>query len=365
MKYKISKKRAEFLSDTFFEHSFKENVFDIKLLAEITEPIELDFIAKKHNYDDGNNLLLSIVNHPCCDISTAKMILHRADVEGYLKKGEGSGDYKLVHTIISHMNTGFYKHEKFYYDPKNDPETLTFDEEELKKFIKNDSVIFGKPKGKKCEISFSDNFHRRNLKFYDGTITIVSNSDGLCVKAANYNFIFKVPEEGFRKVEENTIKDFIACYTFPSGLKDLSGVSERQLRKVIIMPNLVIENDEILLVLFLFNSRALQLENALANVSTMMRNEFFYIQAFVEIVAVEADFEKIIRIKKNDVWFAVSKVMQVKINNVENLKFLKFILVEKGGILFSFLVISDQLEKLEEKLIKDLIHNCSFETPRM
>lgn len=360
MKYKISEKRAAFLSKAFFEYSFKENVLDRELLEEINEPIELDFIAKNHNYDDGNDLLLAIVTHPYCDISTVKMILHRADVEGYLTDAERSGDFELIKAIITHLDNGFYKHEKFYYDPVSDPGALSFDVEELKKYIKEDAVLFNKPRGKKLETSFADNFHRRDLKFYNGTIKTIKTSQALKLITDRCNFIFKVPEGDFRIVKDNTIKSFIDCYTFPAGIKDRFGANEKELRKVIMQPDLVIENDDILVVLFLFNSQALQLENAATNVSTMMRNEFFYIPAFIEIVAVEENFDKIARIKHSDTWFAVSKGMQVKINDVENLKFLKLIFVEKGGVLFSFSVVSDQRQNLDNEVIKNLISNCSF-----
>lgn len=361
MKYKISEKRAAFLSKAFFEYSFKGNVLDRELLAEIKEPIELDFIAKNHNYDDGNDLLIAIVTHPYCDISTVKMIFHRADVEGYLKDAERSVDFQLMRAIITHLDNGFYKHEKFYYDPNSDPDALSFDEEELKKYIKEDAVLFGKSKGKKLEASFADNFHHRNLKFYNGTIKTVITSQGLKVTTDRCNFIFEVPEGDFRIVKDNTIKSFIDCFSFPTGIKNRFGVSAQQLRKFMIQPDLVFENDDILVVLFLFNNQALQLENALTNVSTMMRNEFFYIQAFVEIVAVEENFDKITRIKHNDTWFAVSKGMQVKISNQENLKFLKLIFVEKGGVLFSFSVVSDRLENVNNEVIKSLIDNCSLD----
>ncbi|WP_286895154.1 MULTISPECIES: DUF4274 domain-containing protein [Sphingobacterium] len=361
MKYKISEKRAVFLSKTFFEYSFKGNELDREVLAAITEPIELDFIAKNHNYDDGNDLLLAIVSHPYCDISTVKMIFHRADVEGYLKDGERSGDFRLIKAIITHLDNGFYTHEKFYYDPASDPAALSFDAEELKKYIREDAVLFGNPRGKKLETSFADNFHRRNLKFYDGTVKTAIVPTGLNVKTGGCNITFKVPEGNFKIVEESTVKNFIDCYTFPAGLKESFGVSEKQLKKVIIRPDLVIENDELLLVLFLFNSKALQLENALTNVSTMMRNEFFYLQAFVDIVGVEENFGKIARIKHNDTWFAVSRGMQVKISNQENLKFLKLILLEKGGIVFSLSVVSDQIENLDNEVIKNLINNCSLD----
>ncbi|MNJ94117.1 hypothetical protein D3C87_118040 [compost metagenome] len=361
MKFKISKKRADFLTKVFFEYSFKGNGLDREVLAGITEPIELDFIAKNHNYDDGNDLLLAIVTHPYCDISTVKMIFHRADVEGYLKHGERSGDFELIRTIIAYVDNGFYKDEKFYYDPAGDHDALSFDAGELSKFSNNDAVLFGKPKGKKLEASFADDFHRRNLNFYDGAVKTAITPTGINVTAAKCNFIFKVPEGNFKIVEESTVKNFLDCYTFPAGLKDSFGVSEKQLRKVLIWPDLVIENEELLLILFVFNSKALQLENALTNVSTMMRNEFFYIQAFVEIVGVEENFEKITRIKHHDTWFAVSKAMQVKISDLGNLKFLKLILVEKGGILFSFSVISNQIEKLDNEVVKNLISSCSLD----
>jgi len=59
MKCKVSEKRAEFLREKFFEYSFKVINLDQETFDNISEPIELDFIAKNHNYDDGNVILLT------------------------------------------------------------------------------------------------------------------------------------------------------------------------------------------------------------------------------------------------------------------------------------------------------------------
>lgn len=84
MKCKVSEIRAEFLREKFFEYSFKGVDLDQEIFDNISELIELDFIAKNHNYDDGNVILLLIINNPNYYLSTAKMILFRKDIDGLL-----------------------------------------------------------------------------------------------------------------------------------------------------------------------------------------------------------------------------------------------------------------------------------------
>lgn len=118
---------------------------------------------------------------------------------------------------------------------------------------------------------------------------------------------------------------------------------------------MIIENENLIFALFVFNSKSLLLENGVTNVSTILRNEFIYIQAFFQIAGVEENFDKIKRIKHNDNWFALSKGMQIKVENLQNEKYLKILLVEKESLLLYFLIISDSIENLENEIIRNLI----------
>ncbi|MGN7707023.1 DUF4274 domain-containing protein [Chryseobacterium sp. 22543] len=85
MKFKVSEKRAAFLAHHFLNYSFEGRELDIKTFNTIQETIELHYIAQNHNYDNGNDLLKHIINHRQCDISTARMIFFRSDIDGFYK----------------------------------------------------------------------------------------------------------------------------------------------------------------------------------------------------------------------------------------------------------------------------------------
>ena len=348
MKYSISEKRRNFLKDKFFEYSFKEIDLDTKTLNSISEPIELDFISKNHNYDDGNEILFQIVNNPHCDFSTVKMIFFRSDLDGFINSRKDSIDESLIKSIIKNCEQNFYKEEKFYYNREDDNGVLEFDlDKGLSLFP---SSLFGKAKGKKVEPNFAEKFSKRKIS--NSEIEIQNLNKTLKILSKNFTFEYSFPE-GFEKIEKNELDNFIKNYKFPENLE----INESQLKKAIIKPELTIKKNDLLIVLFVFDSKPLMLENSLTNVATILRNEFVYIQAFLQIIGVEENFEKIKRIKHNENWIALSKTMQIKIENIKNEKFLKLLLLEKSGLLFHFLIISSKTENLENETIKNLIIN--------
>lgn len=353
MKYKISEKRAEFLKDKFFEYSFKGIDLDTKTLTEISEPIELDFIARNHNYDDGNDILIHIIKNPNCDFSTVKMIFHRADLNGFLNLKEKSQDSELIKIIVQNSEKNFYENENFYYNPNEDSEILEFDFETAKKSFP--SILFGKPKGRKIEPNFAEKFNRRNISTIQKN-NIEKSVEKILVKTPNSLFEFNFAEN-FELISDDKISSFIENYKFPKNLENAFSITENQLKNVIINPEIALKNKDLVIVLFLFNCQSLRLENALTNVVTIMRNEFVYIQAFIQITGVEENFDKIRRIKSNENWFALSKGMQVKIENFKSEKYLKLLLVEKDEILFHFSIISNSIENLENEEIQELIIN--------
>lgn len=354
MKYKISRKRAEYLNRTFFEFGFKDEDSCQKELNNISEPIELNFIAKQHNYDDGNELLHQIINNPYCDISTAKMVFFRADVDGFLKLGQSSDDYELIRSILSNFENQFYKDEHFYYDVANDPDALTFDMDELRAKVNMNISLFSKPKGRITEPSFSDNYHQRNLKFYVGNLTIFDHNDYLSVVNDKYKVEFEIPLNSSR-IDEHTYEDFMNFWRFPASLNKTFGVTEKSLKSVISKPVIITRDMSCTLVLNLFCSRPLMLENSLTNVATILTNEIVYLQAFVDIIGVEDDFIKFKRVKHDGIWFAATKIMQIKVPNIDKYYFLKLILMEVDGLLFSIALIANSIDDMNEIPTTDLI----------
>ncbi|MFA5620157.1 MAG: DUF4274 domain-containing protein [Weeksellaceae bacterium] len=275
MKYKISKKRTKFLREKFIEYSFHNNDLDTKALDAISEPIELDYIAKNHNYDDGNEVLMHIVNNSNCDFSTVKMIFFRADLNGFLIDSKKSEDEFLIKLIIENCEENFYKQENFFYNPNEDIEVLEFDLILAKKTFP--SALFGNAKGKRIEPNFAEKFHKRNI--IDSKIEIKYETNNFKVKSKTFTFEYNIPKD-FIKHQDSVVEDFLRKFDFPDNLNKSFNITEKQLKSAIMKPYLTLQNSEFFIVLFIFNSKSLLLENAITNVATIMRNEFIYLQAF-------------------------------------------------------------------------------------
>ncbi|RKF37139.1 hypothetical protein BCY89_05670 [Sphingobacterium siyangense] len=110
----------------------------------------------------------------------------------------------------------------------------------------------------------------------------------------------------------------------------------------------------------IFNGKPFQLINSLTNVATILRNELVYLEALVDIIAVEDDFTKFKRIKHDNTLFVSSKIMQIKVVNLENLQYLKLILVEVDGILFSLIIITDNLANFNKDINNEIIYSFSI-----
>lgn len=354
MKYKVSPKRADFLREKFFEYSFKNIELDVKELESITEPIELDFIVKNHNYDDGNEILIYILNNSNCDLSTVKMLFSRADVEGYLNDIEKCFDRDLLNVLKQNCENNFYKSEKFYYNPIEDTNALDFEVDIAKKVFP--LILFTKPKGKKIEPTFAEFISRRSLSFMKRKVEIIKKSDQVKFSSENLRFEYNFPVN-FISVSDLSINQFFNKLQFPEYLKKLYAVSESQLKKVIVKPEIVISNDEITIGLFVFNSEPLYLVGSITNAATILRNEFSYIQAFFKIIEVEENFEKVKRIKKFDTWSALSKMMKIKFENLQFETYLRIYLIEKDGGLFYFFASSLVPTNLADDILENLIIN--------
>jgi len=359
MKFKISEKRAAYLRNIFFNYSFEGKELDIEILQSIEEPIELQYLAQNHNYDDGVELLKVIISHPKCDVSTAKMIFFRSDVDGFINDKKNCEDTDLIASILENFKNNFYSQELFYYNPDLDPDSLHFDREDfIRQYSSYEKSIFSQPKGRKIA-SFAEEFHQRNLKFYEGNLNIMHEDKSLLLRSSNVEISFQIPL-GFEHIKNEIYDDFITSWKFSDNLKKQFDTSDKALKKVLIKPELIIENDDFAVVMSIFNSKPLKLKDSLTNVSTILRNELVYLQGFIDVVGVEDEFMKFERTKHDDVWFVGTKIMQIKLANIDTLQYLKLLSMEVDGILFSIFIIVNKLENFKKEIAKKIINSFSI-----
>ncbi|MDR3025056.1 DUF4274 domain-containing protein [Chryseobacterium sp.] len=359
MKFNVSEKRAAFLAHNFFNYSFEGRELDLRIFQSIGEPIELQYIAQNHNYDNGNDLLNLIINHPKCDISTAKMIFFRSDIDGFIEHKNNCGDTDLITSILKNFENNFYSRERFYYNPDQDPDSLHFDRQKFLNQYQSAEALFSKPKGKRIEPSFAQAFHLRNLKFYEGNTTITSKDGKFLLTTPHNEILFQIPV-GFVPVNDKRYNDFFTSWKFSENLEKRFDTSDKVLKKVLIKPQLIVENEDFIIVMNIFNSQPLQLIGSVTNVATILRNELVYLEAFVDIVGVEDEFTKFKRIKHDNAWFVSTKVMQIKVVNIESFYFLKLLLVEVEGILFSLFIITSNLDKFIKEITSEIINSFSI-----
>ena len=81
----------------------------------------------------------------------------------------------------------------------------------------------------------------------------------------------------------------------------------------------------------------------------------FTFKLFIQITSVEENFNQIRRMKLKDDWLALSKAMKVKISNLKSQKYLKFLFLEKDGLLFHFSIVSNSLKNIQNESIQNSI----------
>jgi len=355
MQYQLSAGRADYLQKRFLEHRLTDRGLNINAIYGLSEPIELYFLAKYYIY--GNDLLIHIAKHSDCDIATAKMMFFRADIDGFLKSGENSKDFELISTILFNFQDGFYQRQYFYYDYEEDSESRAFDFDEARAQIKSFNALTKKPVRKKVVYSILDHFYHRNLKFYSGSLDCRERPRKISFFTEYFKINYKIPN-GFSKVDPRVFQSFIKSWKFPETLKEIFYVTEKSLKKVVTRP-VILKNDELLIIFYIFNAKPFTLKNSLKNVAVMVRDEMKYLQAFVEMPGFKEDLHKIKRFKYQDTWFAISGAMQIKTLN-GNEKHLSIIFMEREELLFSLYLIADNAEDLNEDKIMDMISQFSI-----
>ena len=119
----LSKQQTDFIKDNFFESSFAGQEPDRKSFKKIETPSQLHYLAGIYNWDDGTEVLDWIISSPRCDKGTALLIFWRAEPDYYTKfdnELEADTDkeiYLLLRKIITNWQSGFYKKERFKFDP--------------------------------------------------------------------------------------------------------------------------------------------------------------------------------------------------------------------------------------------------------
>jgi hypothetical protein len=122
----LTEERKLLLKDKFFEFTFDDKEPDKNFFETINDPLEYHYIASIYNWDDGVEVLSSIVNNPICDKGTAKMIFWRSQPSYYTRflteeeAGYDSDIFSLVKSIVDNFQNGFYSNQNIYYNPIED-----------------------------------------------------------------------------------------------------------------------------------------------------------------------------------------------------------------------------------------------------
>jgi hypothetical protein len=128
MAHSVSRKRADFLKENFFELSFQDRGPDQAIFDSITDPAELYYLADIHNWDDGAELLEWIASSPLCDQGTAALIFWRAQPDFYTEYAQESemslpdGVLPLLQGIMQKWEQGFYVRQQIAYNHREDPD---------------------------------------------------------------------------------------------------------------------------------------------------------------------------------------------------------------------------------------------------
>ena len=126
MAHSISKQRADFLEENFFEFSFREREPDRVLFDTIGDPNELHYLVHIYNWDDGPEVLRWIINSEYCDRGTAAMIFWRSQPDFYTEYTQESeidfedGVLTLLQNIMRNWERGFYQREQIAYNCSED-----------------------------------------------------------------------------------------------------------------------------------------------------------------------------------------------------------------------------------------------------
>jgi hypothetical protein len=95
-------------------------------LALVESPVELHYFAMNYNWDDGEDALRAVIDHPLCDMGTASMIYWSAqpdlllgwEAEGTCSESE-LDDLAFVKRLQTRLLRRDFGHRQIRFDPRN------------------------------------------------------------------------------------------------------------------------------------------------------------------------------------------------------------------------------------------------------
>lgn len=138
------------LSDLLYE---PDEIKVITFLNQCANDEELYVFAFNYNWSNGFAIPRSIVDNPCCSISTALLTFYRADGFSYLMNKSADTDIKEWYSFISELYTkvlnGNFKSSKIPFTPPLSKVQVF----KLRKLLNNNESIFlSSIEGKDCDI---------------------------------------------------------------------------------------------------------------------------------------------------------------------------------------------------------------------
>lgn len=140
----LTKEQLEYI-ESLFDHC------EIKDLKKLKTPEELQLFANYHNRGGGEYAYRWVIENPKCDRGTALMVYWMTDpvdfYKEYAKEDEVPAHaydmYETMKEIEKRIKSGFYKNQKFKYDPVAGGNlSKAFDPSELKQPIPKEMFEF-------------------------------------------------------------------------------------------------------------------------------------------------------------------------------------------------------------------------------
>jgi hypothetical protein len=96
-------------------------------LARVESPVELHYFAMNYNWDDGEDALRAVLEHPLCDMGTASMIYWLAqpdlllgwEAEGRICTGPELDDLTFVKRLQDRLLRRDFGPRQIRFDPRN------------------------------------------------------------------------------------------------------------------------------------------------------------------------------------------------------------------------------------------------------
>ncbi len=144
----MTEQQKQFIDNHFYEGQ-TDSELDKTKFDLLTSPYELDYIANKHNWDNGVKLLQWIAESPLCSEATALLLFWQAQPSEYQdykltqtlseKYQEYENDiFSLIKTIYRNFQEGIYLKTDIHFDPSEYMNVPTIIPDFMKKEIQGE-----------------------------------------------------------------------------------------------------------------------------------------------------------------------------------------------------------------------------------